>query len=189
MYLAGLSSQSPSRQGVPQVQMPGRVSVTDSYHGQEQEQEPVYALHEGMYAQYEPQYGQYDPNMTGSVFEDSGGLVTPLPGTLGSPHPHHPHLPHQAPRAVFDEDEQEPAPHPASNMFVNRHKTSDNTGWCFLRFLFFRIFFLTFFLAWINSLSDHLYLKTTGRLIITGELYYYFLRIKSISFTGSKSSG
>ena len=105
--------------------MPGRVSVTDSYHGGEQEQEPVYALHEGMYAQYEPQYGQYDPNMTGSVFEDSGdytgpgGLMAPLPGTLGSVS--HTPLPHQAPRAVFDEDDGEPAPH---NMFVNRHKTS-----------------------------------------------------------------
>jgi len=127
----GLSSQSPSRQGAP---LAGRVSVTGSYHGPDPDL--GYAVHDGLYAQYEPQYeahyepqyGQYDPNVTGSVFEDSGdyaaapgGMMTPLPGTLGSP------ISHQAPRAVFDEDEQEPPPHP-HNMFANRHKTSVSQG-------------------------------------------------------------
>ena len=56
--------------------------------------------------------------MSNSVFEDSGdaggdmggpGMVTPLPGTLGSVS--HTPLPREAPRAVFDEDgEQEPTP-------------------------------------------------------------------------------
>ena len=119
-------------------QLPGRVSVTDSHHGDHHDL--GYAVHDGLYAQYEPQYGHYDPNVTGSVFEDSGGMVTPLPGSLGSPGPHQP--PHQAPRAVFDEDEQEPPPQAASNMFLNRQQPDTLTGW----FDFFFLLFLSLLL-------------------------------------------
>ena len=153
---SGHSHQSPGH---------GRVSVTDSYHGQLHEPH----LHPGHQAggyhghdQYQPlppdqanytnydNYGQYyDPNMSNSVFEDSGevyqhqGMMTPLPGTLGSvshtpvPTMSHSH-PREAPRAVFDEDqEQEPAP-------LNRPKSSvgsvHNPGlflFCFYLWLFF----------------------------------------------------
>jgi hypothetical protein len=88
-------------------------------------QYPPYPGHEPLYGahpadQYQAHYQQYDPNMSNSVFEDGEdgygvtGLdyphgMTPLPGTLGSSG--HTPQPREAPRAVFDdEEEQEPVP-------------------------------------------------------------------------------
>merc|ERR1719431_2397060 len=126
----------------------GRGSITESYHGAPphhsshthfQPEDGIYGNHEGSYGVHEGNYGNYnyDPNLTNSVFEDSGdgpgqfpeypGGVTPLPGTLGSvPHSvSHTPLPREAPRAVFDEDDQEPPPinHPANPHLVNRPKS------------------------------------------------------------------
>ena len=86
----------------------------------------------------EQQYGTYhpyDPNMSNSVFEDGddgyGGQVdypgglTPLPGTLGSVS--HTPQPREAPRAVFDDEEdQEPMPagHPNHPIRVNKPLSS-----------------------------------------------------------------
>ena len=146
--------------------MPGRVSVTDSHHGDHHDL--GYAVHDGLYAQYEPQYGHYDPNVTGSVFEDSGEMVTPLPGSLGSPGPHQP--PHQAPRAVFDEDEQEPPPQAASNMFLNRQQPDTLTGW-FDFFLFTFSFFTSSLWHEVLSSSDHPFLEEDLGLITTSQDY------------------
>ena len=108
--------------------------MSDGYHGQylDQSHDHVYGNNGG--GHYENNYGTYyDPNMSNSVFEESGdqyggghGMMTPLPGTLGSVS--HTPLPREAPRAVFDEDnEQEPGQgvsHPGHPLFANRHKAS-----------------------------------------------------------------
>ena len=136
-------------------------------HPHFQQEDGIYGNHEGNYGNYEGNYGvndgnygnyNYDPNMTNSVFEDSGdgpgqfpdypGGVTPLPGTLGSvpQSVSHTPLPREAPRAVFDEDEQEPAPmnHPGLGQLVNRPKSSvgsdhnkNQPGLFFFCFLFY----------------------------------------------------
>ena len=118
--------------------------------------------------------------MTNSVFEDSGdgpgqfpdypGGVTPLPGTLGSvpQSVSHTPLPREAPRAVFDEDEQEPAPmnHPGLGQLVNRPKSSvgsdhnkNQPGLFFLVFCFMFSFkslsALTFPTEFAHTLINH----------------------------------
>jgi len=99
----------------------GRSSVTSSHISQ----------HYNPHHDTDPTYGNhnYDPNLNNSVFEDSGegfhypGGVTPLPGTLG----HNTPIPREAPRAVFDdEDEQEPSP--IRPMMAQRPKSSSGSG-------------------------------------------------------------
>jgi len=155
-YQSPLANNHPNATRSSVGSLTGRGSITDSYHGPPmhhtshphfQQEDGIYGNHEGNYGNYEGNYGvndgnygnyNYDPNMTNSVFEDSGdgpgqfpdypGGVTPLPGTLGSvpQSVSHTPLPREAPRAVFDEDEQEPAPmnHPGLGQLVNRPKSS-----------------------------------------------------------------
>ena len=177
-YTSPATSQYPAGQGRP--------SLTDSYQGytgQEQGQYPGqddnYQGHDGQYHGQEGVYGghpeqqygtyhPYDPNMSNSVFEDGEdgyggqmdypGGMTPLPGTLGSVS--HTPQPREAPRAVFDdEEEQEPMPaghlpnHPmrvnkplssVGSSDHNRNQTSQQSGlFYFVYFLFFLPLFLS----------------------------------------------
>ena len=125
----GQDGQYPGLDG----QYPG--GQDDNYQGHDGQflgQEGVYGGHpEQQYGTYHP----YDPNMSNSVFEegedgyggqmDYPGGMTPLPGTLGSVS--HTPQPREAPRAVFDdEEEQEPIPagHPNHPMRVNKPLSS-----------------------------------------------------------------
>lgn len=164
----GYPEPSPQPAGMPQHshQSPlhGRVSVTESYHAGHADYQGAghsdYQHHEHVYGNnghYENNYGTYyDPNITNnSVFEDSGhGLMTPLPGTLGSVS--HTPLPREAPRAVFDEDhEQEPgqgqhpmfAPRPKSSVGSVQQPAPGLCSFCFLHFSHFHSLYLSFSLT------------------------------------------
>ena len=137
-----------------------------SSHSHFQPEDGIYGNHDGNYGNYEGNYGvsegnygnygNYNPNLTNSVFEDSGegqfpgdypGGMPPLQGTLGSvpQSVSHTPLPREAPRAVFDEDqEQEPAPinhpgfRPKSSIGSDHNK---NQPGLFLLFYFRRFFY------------------------------------------------
>lgn len=134
----GRPSLTDSYQGYPgqDGQYPG---LDGQYPGQDDNYDGQYHGQEGVYGGHpEQQYGTYhtyDPNMSNSVFEDGEdgyggqmdypGGMTPLPGTLGSVS--HTPQPREAPRAVFDdEEEQEPIPtgHPNHPMRVNKPLSS-----------------------------------------------------------------
>ena len=166
----GYPGQDQGYQGQDQGQYPGQEDNYQGHDGQYHGQEDMYGGHpEQQYGTYHP----YDPNMSNSVFEDGddgyGGQVdypgglTPLPGTLGSVS--HTPQPREAPRAVFDDEEdQEPMPagHPNHPIRVNKPLSSvgssdhnrnnqnpQNSGlflfsyFCFLTFISF--YFLSIF--------------------------------------------
>jgi len=128
----GYPGQDQGYQGQDQGQYPGQEDNYQGHDGQYHGQEDMYGGHpEQQYGTYHP----YDPNMSNSVFEDGddgyGGQVdypgglTPLPGTLGSVS--HTPQPREAPRAVFDDEEdQEPMPagHPNHPIRVNKPLSS-----------------------------------------------------------------
>ena len=153
-FIICLGYPNPSPGHAPAVPHPqGRLSVTsEGYHGYPAhpalpEQDPVYGNnghypHHGTYAPH-PAYSHYDPNLTaGSVFEESAGeqgYLSPLPGSLGGSATPGPAERREAPRAVFDED-QEAEPAPAPHPMFSRPKSSVGSDQKPGLFLFYFIF-------------------------------------------------
>lgn len=160
-FIICLGYPNPSPGHAPAVPHPqGRLSVTsEGYHGYPAhpapDQDPVYgnnghyphhgnyAADHGNYAPH-PAYSHYDPNLTaaGSVFEESAGeqgYLSPLPGSLGGSATPGPAERREAPRAVFDED-QEAEPAPAPHPMFSRPKSSVGSDQKPGLFLFYFIF-------------------------------------------------